>query len=186
MVARQQALLWRRLDGLGHDACRIEQADDGWLIAGAAAFRHGGSPAWVRYQVRCDSGWRTMGCEAEGFAGRPIRFQVARSDGRWRIDGGPEPAFDGIEDVDLGFTPATNLLPIRRLGLAVGAGASVEAIWFDVEDNCFKVLPQEYRRLAENRYRYRSPRHDYEAVLRVDSFGCIVDYPDLWTTEAAT
>ncbi len=182
-MTERHAVLWRRLDEPGHDACRIEQMKGGWLIAGAAAFRHGSAPAWVAYRLRCDAGWRTLGSEAEGFVGRPIRFQVSRTDGRWLIDGALQPAFDGLEDVDLGFTPATNVLPIRRMKLAVGEQAPVEAVWFDVEDGCFKRLPQHYARLTADNYRYRSPQHGYEAVLRVDPFGCVIDYPRLWIAE---
>ncbi len=182
----RHAVLWRRVDEPGHDACRIEQHGDGWLIEGAAVFRHGGAPAWVRYQVRCDAGWRTTTCVAEGFLGETLRITVSQTGGRWLIDGTPEAAFDGIEDVDLGFTPATNLLAIRRLALDVGAQASVDAVWFDVDERCFKVLPQQYQRISADRYRYRSPEHGYEAVLSVDPFGCVVDYPGLWVSEAAS
>ena len=42
----------------------------------------------------------------------------------------PAPAVSGCIDVALGFTPATNLLSIRRLALAVGARAEVTVAWF--------------------------------------------------------
>ncbi len=179
----RHAVLWRRVDEPGHDACRIEQHEDGWRIAGAAVFRHQGVPAWMRYSVDCDAFWRTLRCEAEGFAGQPIAFEVAKTAGRWLIDGRPEPGFDGIEDIDLGFTPATNLLAIRRLALEPGAQASVDAVWFDPEERRFKLLPQEYACLSARGYRYRSPLHDFEAILEVDPFGCVTDYPGLWIAE---
>ena len=34
---------------------------------------------------------------------------------------------DGCPDVDFGWTPATNTVPIRRLGLEVGETASITA-----------------------------------------------------------
>ncbi len=137
----------------------------------------------MRYSVDCDPLWRTLRCKAEGFAGQPIAFEAANSAGLWLIDGQPEPAFDGIEDVDLGFTPATNLLAIRRLALEPGDQASVDAVWFDPEDCRFKLLPQQYARLSASSYRYRSPSHGYEAILEVDPFGCVTDYPGLWIAE---
>ena len=46
-------------------------------------------------------------------------------DGRWRH----RPDLDSCSDIDLGWTPATNLLPIRRLALDVGETATTTAVW---------------------------------------------------------
>jgi hypothetical protein len=35
----------------------------------------------------------------------------------------------GCVNIDLNFSPSTNLLPIRRLDLSVGASAIVRAAW---------------------------------------------------------
>src|SRR5207244_2474062 len=36
------AILWRRLDTPGHDACRLERSDAGWELDGTAVFREDG------------------------------------------------------------------------------------------------------------------------------------------------
>jgi Putative glycolipid-binding len=41
------------------------------------------------------------------------------------------PEFRDCVDVDLGFTPATNTLPIRRLGLEVGEAAGLAVAWLN-------------------------------------------------------
>ena len=38
-------------------------------------------------------------------------------------------AVDGCRDIDLNFSPSTNVLPIRRLSLDVGDQAAVRAAW---------------------------------------------------------
>ena len=35
----------------------------------------------------------------------------------------------GCVDLDLNFIPSTTLLPVRRLGLAIGQSAEVQAAW---------------------------------------------------------
>ncbi len=42
----------------------------------------------------------------------------------WTINGWSCPDLDGCDDINLSFSPATNLLPIRRIRLATGAQAS--------------------------------------------------------------
>lgn len=89
-------------------------------------------------------------------------------------------------DIDLGFTPATNTNALRRMELKVGQAARTTALWLDTEDWSLKPLTQTYERLSETVYRYRSPRHAYEAELSVDPFGIVLDYPGLWGIETLT
>ncbi|MBS0430532.1 MAG: hypothetical protein JSR41_24870, partial [Proteobacteria bacterium] len=45
-------ILWRRQDGPGHDACRLERNDVAWQLDGAAAFRHeSGRIAQLHYRL---------------------------------------------------------------------------------------------------------------------------------------
>jgi hypothetical protein len=54
----------------------------------------------------------------EGWVGREaVRIEIAASSGRWRMNGEERPEVEGSLDLDLNFSPSTNLLPIRRLDL---------------------------------------------------------------------
>ena len=44
--------------------------------------------------------------------------------GVWTLDGAAVSGLEACVDLDLGFTPATNLLQIRRLALALGSIAT--------------------------------------------------------------
>ena len=63
---------------------------------------------------------------------------------------------DGCDDVDFSFTPATNLLPIRRLRLAEGARTGVRAAWLAFPALELEPLEQVYAHLDGGRYRYES------------------------------
>jgi hypothetical protein len=73
------------------------------------------------YEVACDGAWRTTHARVAGFVGEQV-IDVG-ADGAWTMNGEPCPQVDGCVDVDLNFSPSTNLLPIRRLRLEVGEAA---------------------------------------------------------------
>jgi hypothetical protein len=96
------------------------------------------------------------------------------------VNGAPAPELTGLVDLDLGFTPATNLLPLRRLALEPGAAADTEAAWLDDATWTFSRLPQRYERRSANEYWYESPTAGYAALLTVTPEGFVTDYPGLW------
>jgi hypothetical protein len=181
---QEHAILWRRLDKPGHDACRIAKSDLGWDIQGAAVFMNDGGPAWLQYSLRFDNFWVTRAGRVIGWTGSfGLDLVIYRADdGKWTVNGDLVQGVDGIGDLDLGFTPATNTNAIRRMALGLGDRATTVAVWLDTADWTFKQLPQTYNRIANDRYQYCSPTHNYHAELRVDAFGCVVEYPSLWSS----
>ena len=49
--------------------------------------------------------------------------------GAWTLNGAAARGLKGCTDVDLGCSPSTNTLQIRRLRLAVGAEDTIKAAW---------------------------------------------------------
>ena len=179
------SIIWRRIDTPGHDACRFGKSDSGWRIAGDAVFVHEGVPAHLTYFVRCDLGWRTLKGQVHGWLGlRSVDFSVTRtSDGVWAINGAGVSELGDCIDLDFGFTPATNLIQIRRLALAQGQVMDTSASWLDVSLGTLKVLNQRYERRSESTYWYEAPRFNYSAMLEVEPTGFIQRYPGLWEAE---
>jgi len=95
------------------------------------------------------------------------------------------PAVAGCLDVDLAFTPATNILPLRRLRLAVGESREMTAAWVRFPDLSVEPLAQRYTRLDEGRVRYESRDGAFTAELEVDELGLVERYPPLWERVAA-
>ena len=89
---------------------------------------------------------------------------------------------EGCVDVDLNFSPSTNLLPIRRLGLAVGEEADVRAAWLRFPSFSLELLDQRYRRTGDLAYHYESGGGSFRADLRVDAVGFVTDYA-VWRAE---
>ena len=186
----ESSILWRRLDHPGHDACLLLRRDDRWHLAGNAAFVEGGRPCRLSYRVICDAEWRTLAARVEGSIGDEsfeIALRVHPALRRWKWNGAERRAVAGCTDVDLSFTPATNLLPIRRLGLQVGEEAPVRAAWLRLPELTLEPLEQVYRRTGDRTYRYESragrPDDPFAVELAVDGEGFVTHYPGLWQAE---
>ena len=86
-------------------------------------------------------------------------------------------------DLDLNFSPSTNLLPIIRLNLEVGQQAEVKAAWLRFPDLKLEPLSQVYEKLSEFKYRYSSRGGDFVTELTVNKLGFVTAYPELWEAE---
>jgi hypothetical protein len=87
----------------------------------------------------------------------------------------------GALDIDLGWSPSTNTLPIRRLGLEIGqTSGEFIAAWVRFPDLTLQPLPQEYVRLADRQYRYSSRSGAFVANLLVDDDDLVLDYEGFW------
>lgn len=175
-------MMWRRLDQPGHEAARLIFHDPFWHLSGTAVFAHEGLPCRLEYLVACSAGWQTLRAKVTGWmGGRCVRLDLAADAGRnWRLNGRPCPEVAGCIDLDLAFSPATNMLPIRRLKLPIGQAAEVTAAWLQFPALTLQPLSQAYRRIAERRYHYQAHGGSFIADLEVDGEGVVVHYPDLW------
>jgi hypothetical protein len=175
------AAFWRGLETPGHDACRLETGDGAWRLDGAAVFRHeDGRPARLTYRLETDAAWRTREGRVQGWIGaQSVDLDVARSvGGTWALNGVPVPGLEGLIDLDLGFTPATNVLPFRRLALAVGDAADAPAAWLDAAAGTLTRLRQRYERRSATAYWYETSI--YREMLEVTPPGFVRRYPRLW------
>jgi len=181
---------WRRIDVPGREEARIEQTADGWRLTGQLEVEEGSVSAQLEYLIECERDWRTRQTVITGSAsGVPMRFEFgADGVGHWTLNGAPLPPVEGALDIDLGFTPATNLLPIRRLNLAVGERANVRTAWLRFPEFRVEALEQSYQRDAARVFRYDAlvDGERFRARLDTDEFGRVLQYEGLWEAESAS
>lgn len=183
------SILWRRLDAPGHDAARLREDAHGAAVEGTAVFAEAGLPCRLDYLVVCDPAWRTLSARVTGWVGATaidLAF-MANAQRAWTLNGQPCAAVEGCDDIDLSFTPATNLLPIRWLHLAVGAQASVRAAWLRLDGAAVVVEPlhQIYARVSPSTYRYESGGGSFVAMLEANAHGLVTRYQGLWELAGA-
>jgi hypothetical protein len=184
-LTAEQSILWRRLDRPGHEFARVYSEDTSWILVGTAVLAHEHQACRLDYKIGCDSAWRTASCRVTGWLGnQSIEIDISvNPTGQWRLNGTECPAVAGCIDVDLNFSPSTNLLPIRRLDLEIGAEAVVQAAWLRFPSFRLERLDQRYRRLNLETYRYESAGGSFVTELQVNPAGLVTLYPGFCEAE---
>ena len=178
MIAGAYAVLWVRQDGPGNDACRFADAEGGYLIDGSSTDADGNV---LRYRIRA----RGDGTTRRVRIGARSRIFVRRApDDTWMLNGTPYPAVSGAKDIDLGFTPATLTLPIRRLKLNVGEDAEILAAVLDLEKE--RLIPRHlvFRRIANDDYECIQTKTGTTSHFSVDAQGIVRTLKGRWTAQA--
>jgi hypothetical protein len=180
------SILWRGFVLPGHEVCRLFFLDSEWHVEGTAVFSHEGQPVQLNYQIICDAAWQTLSANVEGWLGNTFVGVQIKTDPsqRWWLNEVEQPDVMGCIDLDLNFSPSTNLLPIRRLDVAIGEMADIKAAWLRFPSFKLEPLPQRYHHLDETTYRYESGGGQFVADLKVNRSGFVIDYPGLWQSEA--
>ncbi|MHB8958147.1 MAG: putative glycolipid-binding domain-containing protein [Candidatus Limnocylindrales bacterium] len=168
---------WRRTDEVRTDEhCTISTRDAGLSLVGTVIGSEGGLPIRIEYRVLADGTGGTSAVyvrDLRGFAQRTLA--LARSaKGAWTVDGVARRDLKGCIDVDLGCSPSTNTLPIRRLRLGTGAATTIQAAWIRFPELTVQKAAQTYTRLDEFTYRYASG--SFEGELVVDDDGVVAQY----------
>jgi hypothetical protein len=175
------AVLWQASDG-GSEMCLLERSGRGWRLRGTVLTHEAEQPIEIRYVVTVDSSWATTDVAVRVAIAGAAPHEMSELGALW--SGVRPPQFRDCVDVDLSFTPATNTLPIRRLGLGVDDEAEIDVAWLVWPELTVRPVRQVYARLAENRYRYT--QDEFTAELVVDDQGLVVDYEGLWRAVART
>ena len=177
---------WRRTDEfLADEHCTLALRDAGLSLVGTVLGSEDGAPIRIEYRVLADGAGVTTAVhvrDLRGFAQRTIALE-RNTKGVWTVDGGATPALKGCKDIDLGCSPSTNTLPIRRLRLAVGASATIQAAWLRFPQLTVEKAAQTYTRFDESTYRYASAT--YTADLTVDDLGLVLTYAEWQRTGLA-
>ena len=176
---------WRHREARsGFEVVFFRPTAEGYAIEGHTTAVEGA--AWVvTYQIEVDAGWLTRSATVSTRTVDTVHTARLQSDGsgHWTVDGVAAPALDGCLDLDLEASAFTNSLPARRLGLDVGAGADVTAVYLRVPDGSIEVLEQSYLRRSDDgesqRYDYRAPMFDFSCELVYDRAGLVLEYPGI-------
>lgn len=165
----------------GRERCQLHRDGAGWQLNGTVIARLDGRQLDCSYQINTAPSWAVQSAAVtlEWGASRQ-RLRLGRDDrGRWTVASRDAPELDGCVDIDLGVTPSTNTLPIRRLGLAEGQCADIDTAWVEFPSLTVRRSHQRYTRLSQQTWRYQAGTHTSE--LTVDGHGLVTNYgAGLW------
>jgi hypothetical protein len=183
--ALKASAFWRRLDTSGSDAARLFQTTSGWRLTGTAVFLQEKEPARLDYALDLGADWTTQRGMITGFVGgTAIYLTILRDAAGWSMNGTRLAGLEHLKDLDLGFTPATNLPQVRRANLAIGESIDLAVAWWEPGTTTLVDLPQHYSRRAELTYWYESPTGPYREELEFAPNGFVRSYPRLWVLES--
>jgi hypothetical protein len=139
----------------------------------------------IDYEIICSLDWRTETVSITGKAGsKSINIKIAADPTRhWLYNERRIASVDGCVDIDLGFSPSTNTLPIRRLHLVKGTTIKVSAAWIEFPSFELKPLRQTYSKKNEKIVHYESADGEFQRDLEINSRGIVTKYPGLWEVE---
>ena len=169
----------------GFEVAYFQVLDQGCRIEGVTTAIEDGVTWAVEYLIDLDAAGATRRARIRGqsAAGSSSALLEADGEGRWLVGGAAAPHLNGCLDVDLESTALTNALPVRRMGLAPGAGAAapaayVRAVGLDVErlEQTYLRAPDE---AARQRYDYAAPVFDFACRIAYDESGLVLDYPGI-------
>lgn len=194
--------MWVRADVPGSELVVVEESD-GLLMRG---WQHAVDPVpyALSYELRVDGAGAAIQLSARAeAAGWSRDLRLRRSSDRWSCDsasvgapelasfdgdgerraapGLPDPAaLDGVQDIDIGGSPLTNALPVRRLGLldsSPGRTVTITSAW--VLPPTLEVIAsvQTYEVLGDHHIRYGDD--GVHADIRYDADGWVGDYSGL-------
>jgi hypothetical protein len=175
-------VLWLSLPTPGAEYVVLWRTPQGYRVHGDWVGTADGEPSLARYQLDLDATWGVQRLRAAWMtAAAVMRLHLHRTTtGDWQVNGQMRPDLRACHDVDLAWSPLTNTLPIRRLGLAVGDQRALTVAY--IAPPQLTVMPdgQRYTRLAAQRWRYESLDAAFVAELTVDDDGLVIDYPPLF------
>jgi uncharacterized protein len=175
-------VVWRRiLDDHSFEECVVTAFSDGFGIAGHIIAAQDGDPLRVAYDIRCGLAWSAQTVAVEQTLGNAARhLRLTRADRGWMMDGMRDARLDGCAEPDLGLTPSTNALAIRRLNLAIGQAAEIRCAWVKFPALSVEPSLQRYERLGEREYRYTNVASGFTAIVTVDALALPVSYEGIW------
>jgi hypothetical protein len=202
MAVLPRSLCWQRIDSTGIEHALLDDRSGLYArgtVVGTDPVSYSGS-----YELLAEQSWASarLTVSVEG-AGWLRSLKLERAAGRWHVTAGEQGDLDaalmhegrpradlpgaeepdrlaGALDVDLGYSPLTNTLPIRRLGLRTadpGTTQTVAVAWVLMPSLVVVPAKQTYTVVTPGTIRYSSG--DFAADLTVDGDGYVTHYPGL-------
>ncbi len=187
-------LIWQRATTAGMEHAMVD--DSRGLRARGTVLANEPRPYTCRYSLATDERWATsrLEVETEG-AGWRRRVRLERVRDQWRVttseSGMLDRSLPGLElpeqlnsaiDIDMGYSPLFNTLPVRRrdlLSKPVGTSETYLMAFLTVPELVVAATEQTYTVLGDDTIRFTSG--DFTTDVEFDPDGYVRHYPGLAT-----
>ena len=182
----QKNILWRGKAYHSLENCILINTENGFEINSVIIGLYEQVIYKVEYFIKTNTDWKTVFFEIKSNLSGANQTFSFESDGKgnWLTNGKHAAQFNGCIDIDISITPFTNTLPINRLSLSKNEQQKINVLYIDILNYEIKPVQQYYTRLSKYKYKYQNVPNDFEAIITVDEFGLIVNYPRLFERTA--
>lgn len=173
-------ILWKRLDTHGLEECMAHKIDHHQILYGKSMFFEDEKICNLNYRVLCDMNWRSAGASVKGYIDeKEISVEIIKNGETWLVNNQEQQTLKNCSEIDLGFTPSTNLMPIKQMMERNLTELEIETAWLKFPELRFEPLEQRYTRLSDMNYSYESS-NGIKTELQINEFGFVIDYPGQW------
>jgi uncharacterized protein len=182
----QTNLLWTGREYHSLENCLVTARDYGFEITSTIIGFYNKKIYKVDYRIKTNNKWETKSFEIKSRHSDQTQSLVFTGDGKgnWMSGNTHRKEFEGCVDIDIPLTPFTNTLPIKRLQLDKGGTQEIKVIYIDLLEQKITAVHQKYTRVSDVEYHYENVPNDFEATIRVDEAGFVIDYPSLFVRTA--
>jgi hypothetical protein len=182
----QTNLLWTGREYHSLENCLVNVTATGAEITSTIIGHYEEKIYKIEYRIKTNQNWGTVFFEIDSRHSNQIQLIRFEGDGKgnWMSNGKKATKFKGCIDIDIPLTPFTNTLPIKRLHLNRNEAQEIRVIYCDLLEQQIKPVRQKYTCLSNTAYHYENVPNDFEATIRVDESGFVVDYPSLFVRTA--
>lgn len=162
-------------------AC-VEEKNDLWFISSTVLIASNEKMAYkIDYTLEITKKWRIINSiiNIDNLGKKKLIKIELNKKNNWVINGEKKINFNLCTDLDLGFSPLTNAIPIKRLNLRESESNNITALWVQYPSFEIKTLDQNYTNLGNNFYLYESDT-SFKSKLRVTPHNFVMDYPTYW------
>jgi hypothetical protein len=163
---------WQTWDTTHEEVVTLRWENEGWTATGEVGREK------VHYVVRLSPLWQVRQMLLFRDMEEPDLWLATDGSGRWgEMNGVHRTELDGCRDLDLGCTPFTLMLPVRRLPVDVGDEFEVPVIDVDVNTLAVARSTRSFTRVSERGWMYREGSTATARGITVDEYGLVLDDP---------
>jgi uncharacterized protein len=163
---------WQTWDTAHDEVLTLRWENEGWTATGEVGRER------IHYVMRLSPLWQVRQMLLFRDMEEPDLWLATDGSGRWgEMNGAHRTELDGCRDLDLGCTPFTLMLPVKRLPVDIGDEFEVPVISVDVETLSVVRSSRSFARVSQRSWRYREAPEGEIRDLTLDEYGLVLDDP---------
>lgn len=179
----RSCVLWRRiLDDRSDEFCAVRQQEDEAELEGTSiGLTSALEPFCCSYKILTNSALsksRQLCISYLSPTGTRL-LSMSRSNGGWKVEA-DEPFFIVADEIDLEWSPLTNMFPLRRMLEQGLMRLELKAAWVRMPDLRIERATQCYEWIDSLTARYINLESGFTALIRHDGEGFPLDYEGVW------